>query len=584
MNGVGHSHSRAVAWYDAHAVAAAERYEQLEVGEVHDWLIPRLPRRPGTTVLDVGAGSGRDAAWFADGGYEVVAVEPSAGLRTEGKRRHPDPRIRWVNDHLPGLDKVTRLGMSFELILLSAVWMHVPPLERSRAFRKLIMLLKPGGMLAITLRQGPAEAERGMHEATAEEVMRLGRSHGAYVEHVDESPDAQGREGINWAQIAIRLPDDGTGALPLLRHIILNDDKSSTYKLALLRCLCRIADSADGLARHGSDETVDLPFGLVALTWIRAFQPLIARRLPQRPGHDGTTRGLGFAKEGFLRLLQLQVTPSDLHVGMRFTGDRAMALSMAIREATANIAMMPAQYTTYPNGGPVFRVQRPRTIHQPQDVVVDAPFLWQFGTFRVPLDVWRALQRFSVWIEPSVETEWKRLMAQYLERQMRHVEPAEIEQAMVWSEPQRDVRIARDRVEALRAEGEPIYCIWSGRRLLDNRFDVDHCFPWAAWPCEDLWNLLPASRPVNSQKGARIPDAHTLQEAQDHIMNWWERAWCRTDHPGLYERFGREAAATLGGLDTRESIELEDVFSAVSLRRIRLKHDQQVPEWQYLSN
>jgi hypothetical protein len=38
-------------------------------------------------------------------------------------------------------------------------------------------------------------------------------------------------------QLALRLPDDGTGALPLLRHIIFNDDKSSTYKLALLRVL-----------------------------------------------------------------------------------------------------------------------------------------------------------------------------------------------------------------------------------------------------------------------------------------------------------------------------------------------------------
>jgi hypothetical protein len=29
------------------------------------------------------------------------------------------------------------------------------------------------------------------------------------------------------------LPDDGTGALLSFSHIILNDDKSSTYKLAL---------------------------------------------------------------------------------------------------------------------------------------------------------------------------------------------------------------------------------------------------------------------------------------------------------------------------------------------------------------
>ena len=37
---------------------------------------------------------------------------------------------------------------------------------RTRAFRKLITLLKPGGCMAITLRHGPAEPERGIHAAS----------------------------------------------------------------------------------------------------------------------------------------------------------------------------------------------------------------------------------------------------------------------------------------------------------------------------------------------------------------------------------------------------------------------------------
>lgn len=45
-----------------------------------------------------------------------------------------------------------------------------------------------------------------------------------------------------------------------------------------------------------------------------------------------------------------------------------------------------------------------------------------------------------------------------------------------------------------------------------------------------------------------------------------------------------EAAARLGGLDMQESIKLQPVFSAFSLRRIRLKHDQQVREWQCHTN
>jgi hypothetical protein len=50
-----------------------------------------------------------------------------------------------------------------------------------------------------------------------------------------------------------QLPDDGTGALPLLRGIILNDDKSSTYKLALLRAILRVADGTPSLAAECAD-------------------------------------------------------------------------------------------------------------------------------------------------------------------------------------------------------------------------------------------------------------------------------------------------------------------------------------------
>ena len=117
-------------------------------------------------------------------------------------------------------------------------------------FERWINLLKPGGLVAITLRRGPADIERGFHPVSPEEIEALARDHGAYVERHTEAMDLLDREDVRWIQMAIRLPDDGTGALPLLRHIILNDDKSSTYKLALLRTLSRVADGAAGLARH----------------------------------------------------------------------------------------------------------------------------------------------------------------------------------------------------------------------------------------------------------------------------------------------------------------------------------------------
>ena len=68
------------------------------------------------------------------------------------------------------------LGLSFDLILLSAVWMHVPPADRTRAFRKLVMLLA----------------------VTQAEIERLARAHGAFVEKATDSKDELGRRAVNW--------------------------------------------------------------------------------------------------------------------------------------------------------------------------------------------------------------------------------------------------------------------------------------------------------------------------------------------------------------------------------------------------
>ena len=221
-----------VAWYDKHASTVAPRYESVKPESLHGWLTDLLPEPP-ALVLDVGAGSGRDAAWLAEKGYEVFAVEPSRSMRQVATELHPAAAVRWVHDSLPKLDYTVRSGLSFDVILLNGVWMHIPPGQRPRAFRKLVNLLRPGGVIAISLRIGPEEPERGMYRVDRAEIESLAKNHGTIVERAQECEDLLGRDGVRWRNYALRFPDDGTGALPLLRHVILNDDKSSTYKLVV---------------------------------------------------------------------------------------------------------------------------------------------------------------------------------------------------------------------------------------------------------------------------------------------------------------------------------------------------------------
>ena len=142
-------------WYDAHAAELVRRYELVDPAKLYGWLSGLLSEALGA-VLDVGAGSGRDAGWFSALGHDVVAVEPSSRMRSEGQSRHSNPRIRWLNDELPELSETSQLGISFDLVLLSAVWQNLAPTHRERAFRKVTQLVKSGGLLVISLRAGPS--------------------------------------------------------------------------------------------------------------------------------------------------------------------------------------------------------------------------------------------------------------------------------------------------------------------------------------------------------------------------------------------------------------------------------------------
>jgi len=552
--------------------ALAARYEAVNPEDLHIAVMSHFPTAP-ASILDIGAGSGRDAAWLAEKGYTVLAVEPSKTMRDEGVRIHPDARITWLDDRLPGLDSVFRLGASFDLILLSAVWQHVAPEDRPRAFRKMITLLKPGGTLILSLRLGPPDSSRGMHQVSAEEIIQMSQAHGAMVEREIRSPDQIGRSEITWTTLVLKLPDDGTGALPLLRHVILNDAKSSTYKLGLLRALARAADGAQGIARITGDESVVLPLGLVALNWLRLYKPLLEAGLPQSP-KNRRTEGLGFVGDTWDGIRD--VAAAELRVGAKFATPRAAALHGALRDAATTIARMPATFMTYPGSSePILPTRRGRLSRVGGDFRLDADYLWSFGEITVPLHLWRALVRFDAWIEPALVAEWVRVMEGYAEGQGRQLDPGTVARAMTWHDPRRDVGFARRRALTVLEERD-LHCVWTGRKLTADRLDIDHCLPWAAWPCEDLWNLMPSSPAVNRHgKRDKLPAPDVLERSEDRIMSWWEQAWVA--NPGTVERFTAEAKASLPVPIGRE--DLGAIFMGVQARRFAIRADQQVAEW-----
>lgn len=201
-------------YYNEHAAALSAQYEAIEAEQVHlSWVARHLPNKPGF-ACDIGAGSGRDANWLASQGWDVVAVEPSTGMR-ELAMPTSHPNITWLDDALPNLDKLRSLGHRFDLILLSAVWMHVSPTARERSFRIVSELLKPSGVMVMTLRHGSDEqenAQRGFHSVSADEVLEYARRRAVALTDRSNMPD-QSRSHVSWETLVFTLADEGTASL-----------------------------------------------------------------------------------------------------------------------------------------------------------------------------------------------------------------------------------------------------------------------------------------------------------------------------------------------------------------------------------
>ena len=192
--------------YAKQAGALIPRFESVSFlvhhrAEMH--LLPAVPSR----ILDVGAGTGVDAAWFAAQGHSIVAVEPTAEFRNVAKDLHPSPDIEWVDDALPEIEVISSRGQLFDVIMLSAVWMHLDEAERRVGMRSVCRLLAPKGVLVLSLRHGPVPEGRRMFQVSAEETVALAQQHGmhAVLAVKTESVQASNRAaGVTWSRLAFR--------------------------------------------------------------------------------------------------------------------------------------------------------------------------------------------------------------------------------------------------------------------------------------------------------------------------------------------------------------------------------------------
>ncbi len=139
------SDPRTLAFYDAQAETYAARNDRTDVGENLAAFLARLPQ--GAHVLDLGSGGGQHSVAMEARGFEVTALDGSAGLAEVASRKLSRP-VRVMQFHeFEDVD-------AFDAIWAHASLLHVPADALAGVLARLHRALRPGGVFHASFKTG----------------------------------------------------------------------------------------------------------------------------------------------------------------------------------------------------------------------------------------------------------------------------------------------------------------------------------------------------------------------------------------------------------------------------------------------
>lgn len=134
---------RADRYFDASAPAVSA-----EVAGLLDAVVTRL--RPGSHVLEVGTGPGREAAYLEERGLHVDRTDATAAFVERLRANGHDARLLDVRDG--------NLGGPYDAVLANAVLLHLDRAQARLAVEACRQAVRPGGLFALTLKDGDGES------------------------------------------------------------------------------------------------------------------------------------------------------------------------------------------------------------------------------------------------------------------------------------------------------------------------------------------------------------------------------------------------------------------------------------------
>ena len=137
-------------YYQLHFQVYHDRTFSVDPSSFLNILVTHL--QTGSTVIDVGCGSGRDILWLKNRGYDAVGLERSSGLARLA-REHTHSRIIEAD-----FETFNFADLAVDALLLIGALVHLPHPRFPAVLKAICLALKQPGLLLITMKQGKESA------------------------------------------------------------------------------------------------------------------------------------------------------------------------------------------------------------------------------------------------------------------------------------------------------------------------------------------------------------------------------------------------------------------------------------------
>jgi SAM-dependent methyltransferase len=563
-------------YYESAGAELAERYESVASPLARYF---QVAFAPGSRILDVGAGSGRDLAALRSCGYDAFGVEPSAALRAAAYEFHPELAGRIEEGGLPSLGMP--FGGEFDGLLCSAVLMHLEEADLFDAAFALRRVVKKGGRLLISLPNARSDVDEAERDANGrlfkpyrpEYIQLLFERIGWRLTDRWSSEDALQRTGTSWYTLSFRL---ATGQVPRavdqIEAILNRDRKVATYKLALIRALAEMATQEPRVAVWCSGGQVAIPMDAIAQRWLLYYWPIFAsgRFVPQVQAEASGGKPVAF--RAAVSTLMQHFAGQGEHSGLT-AWQLAQSSGQLSAELTRARSRALAAISSTIRDGPV--------AHSGLSSSGGAVFSYNAGTRRVLMaaEIWHELTLLGHWIVDAVVIRWAALTERFSVREIHSGDVLRL--LLARPDPERSTALAR--AEYMRSGVQ--HCAWSHRPITSREFAVDHIIPFSLWGNNDLWNLLPVHPQVNGDKSDKLPATELLHERRVELTTNWQLL--REALPGAFDRqaqtlLGRRISGPIEWKSElfdclRQAVELTSVQRGVERWRPRVVSRQNEP-------